>query len=618
MGIRWTSKAGTKINNYWSKVFKIEIYLIIATFLALIYFFYKIDFQDDWNWKYGVSWKNVLLSENEYRLNRLKLDSWDMSKIFSSSTNEYTLIHENKKDDWKIDDLRSSLYKISNNVGFAIINKSSGDVFTNREWLYKQINSSGKSTEEILDDLGYVTYYTVDNVNTFNSYIVRNDLLGDYDKKVLANYKEVYFIRDSYYTSYIRAVQLFFIFIILLISFLATMIFKIIRYRKKNGRGSLDSIIKSLLIYKNFFRAKRGILVLPSLLNKYRVKVFKTIIVLALVFIVLIIIDYKMNYSINRIDYLLISVGIYNFSGNIIRIIRDLLFVLVGILLLDRVYKLEELINQTKVLATGNLNNKIAIEDAGDSFGELIENINSIRDGYEIVLENQLKSEKLKTELITNVSHDLRTPLTSIINYVDILKREDITEEERKDYLEILSNKSYKLKNLIDDLFEISKMSSGKVTLEKNDLDIVELVYQTLGEYIELYEEKELEVRVNAPESLMVKLDGYRMSRVLNNIIINAIKYSMNNTRIYIDIVDSSEAIKISFKNIAFYEMNFNNDEIFERFVRGDSSRNSEVDGSGLGLAIARSIVELHSGKMDIETEGDMFKLYISIPKDLE
>jgi signal transduction histidine kinase len=617
LGIRWTSKAGTKINNYWSKVFKIEIYLILATFLALIYFFYKIDFQDDWNWKYGVSWKNVLLSENEYRLNKLKLDSWDMSKIFSSSTNKYTLIDENSKDDWKIDDFRNSLYKISNNVGFAIINKSSGDVFTNREWLYKQINSSGKTTEEILDDLGYVTYYTVDNVNTFNSYIVRNDLSGDYDKKILSNYKEVYFIRDSYYTSYIRAVQLFFIFIIFLISFLAAMVLKIIRYGKRNGKGSLNNIIKSLLIYKYFSRAKRGILFLPSLINKYRVKLFKTIIVLVVAFIVLIIIDYKMNSSINRIDYFLISVGIYNFSGNIIRIIRDLLIILVGILLLDRVYKLEELISQTKVLAIGNLNNKIEIEDAGDSFGELIDNINSIRDGYEIVLENQLKTEKLKTELITNVSHDLRTPLTSIINYVDILKREDITEEERKDYLEILSNKSYKLKTLIDDLFEISKMSSGKVTLEKNDLDIVELVYQTLGEYIELYEEKELEFRVNAPESLMVRLDGYRMSRVLNNLIINAIKYSMNSTRIYIDISNSSEAIKISFKNVAFYEMNFNNDEIFERFVRGDSSRNSEIDGSGLGLAIARSIVELHNGNMDIETEGDMFKVYIDIPKDI-
>ncbi|WP_243156465.1 HAMP domain-containing sensor histidine kinase [Clostridium sp. C8-1-8] len=617
MGIRWTSKAGTKINNYWSKVFKIEIYLILATFLALIYFFYKIDFQDDWNWKYGVSWKNVLLSENEYRLNRLKLDSWDMSKIISSSTNKYTLIDGNSKDDWKIDDFRNSLYKISNNVGFAIINKSSGDVFTNREWLYKQMNSSGKTTEQILDDLGYVTYYTVDNVNTFNSYIVRNDLLGDYDKKTLSNYKEVYFIRDSYYTSYIRAVQLFFIFIIFLISFLVAMILKIIRYGKRNGKGSLNNIIKSLLIYKYFSRAKRGILFLPSLINKYRVKLFKTIIVLAVAFIALIIIDYKMNSSINRIDYLLISVGIYNFSGNIIRIIRDLLIILVGILLLDRVYKLEELISQTKVLATGNLNNKIEIEDAGDSFGELIDNINSIRDGYEIVLENQLKTEKLKTELITNVSHDLRTPLTSIINYVDILKREDITEEERKDYLEILSNKSYKLKTLIDDLFEISKMSSGKVTLEKNDLDIVELVYQTLGEYIELYEEKELEFRVNAPESLMVSLDGYRMSRVLNNLIINSIKYSMNSTRIYIDIADSSEAIKISFKNVAFYEMNFNNEEIFERFVRGDSSRNSEIDGSGLGLAIARSIVELHNGNMDIETEGDMFKVYIDIPKDI-
>ena len=256
------------------------------------------------------------------------------------------------------------------------------------------------------------------------------------------------------------------------------------------------------------------------------------------------------------------------------------------------------------------------VKQGGPEILELITNINKIKEGYEIAVEDTLKNEKVKTELISNVSHDLRTPLTSIINYVNILKSEDITEEERQDYLKIVDQKSKKLKVLIDDLFEMSKINSGKMVLSKEKIDIMSLIHQAVGEYSSLYEDKNIEFKVNSTmEELYIELDGKMMSRAIENIVINALKYSLENTRVYIDIMDEDESIGISVKNIANYEMNFNNEEIFERFARGDESRNSNVEGSGLGLAITKSIIELHEGNININREGDMFKIYISLPK---
>jgi len=256
------------------------------------------------------------------------------------------------------------------------------------------------------------------------------------------------------------------------------------------------------------------------------------------------------------------------------------------------------------------------VEQGGTEILELIKNINKIKEGYEIAVQDTLKNEKVKTELISNVSHDLRTPLTSIINYVNILKSEDITDAERQDYLKIVDQKSKKLKVLIDDLFEMSKINSGKIVLSKEKIDIMSLIHQAVGEYSSLYEDKNIEFKVNSiVEELYIELDGKMMSRAIENIVINALKYSLENTRVYIDIMDENESIGISVKNIANYEMDFNNEEIFERFARGDESRNSNVEGSGLGLAITKSIIELHEGNVNINKEGDMFKIYISLPK---
>lgn len=249
---------------------------------------------------------------------------------------------------------------------------------------------------------------------------------------------------------------------------------------------------------------------------------------------------------------------------------------------------------------------------------ELMDNIIKLKDRYEVAVEHTLKNERLKTELISNVSHDLRTPLTSIINYVNILGQEGITDEERKEYLLILEQKSKKLKVLIDDLFEMSKINSGKVEVNKEKIDIMSLIHQAIGEYSYLYEDKNIEFNVESfDEEIYMLLDGKMISRAFENIVINGLKYSLENTRIYVKVKNKGNMIEIVFKNVANYFMNFDEDEMFERFARGDNSRNSNVEGSGLGLAITKSIIDLHGGEVKIKRDGDMFKIYIDLPKEL-
>jgi signal transduction histidine kinase len=267
-----------------------------------------------------------------------------------------------------------------------------------------------------------------------------------------------------------------------------------------------------------------------------------------------------------------------------------------------------------KRVSERNLQDDIKL-DGSPAIKELAKNINLIKAGYKEILENGVHNEKLKTELISNVSHDLKTPLTSIINYVNILKNNDITEVEREEYLLILEKKSLKLKDLIEDLFEMSKINSGKIKLNKELIDILSLIHQGIGEYSTLYEEKNISFKVTSEDdAVYVELDGKMMSRALENIIINALKYSLNDTRVYIDIKREDHYVIIGVKNIANYEMDFDENEMFERFARGDKSRNSKVEGSGLGLAITKSIVELHGGEVKIKKEGDMFKIYLILP----
>ena len=278
-------------------------------------------------------------------------------------------------------------------------------------------------------------------------------------------------------------------------------------------------------------------------------------------------------------------------------------------LVLNRVIYFNQLVKGSREIVSGNFD--YVIEEKGRGIiSTLAHNFNNIKNGFKRSMESQIKSERLKTELITNVSHDLKTPLTSIINYVDLLKNKELSEEEKNGYIEILDRKAQRLKVLIEDLFEAAKMSSGVAEITREKVDIVAILRQTLGEFDEKISGSSLTFKVNIPsEKIYLYLDGKKTWRVFENLVNNALKYSQPSTRVYIDLIETDANVKIIIKNIANYEMDFDVEEIFERFKRGDKSRNTE--GSGLGLAIAKSIVELQEGKMNIELDGDLFKVTV-------
>ncbi|WP_054969906.1 sensor histidine kinase [Alicyclobacillus ferrooxydans] len=246
---------------------------------------------------------------------------------------------------------------------------------------------------------------------------------------------------------------------------------------------------------------------------------------------------------------------------------------------------------------------------------KLAESINRMKHGVELSQAAQAKSERFKTDLITNVSHDLRTPLTSIITYTELLKKPDLNDEDKAQYIEVIDQKSQRLKALIDDLFEASKMASGNVELKKERVDIAQLLQQALAERDEAVSASELDFRITkTAEPIYCVVDGQKMWRVFDNLIGNILKYSLEHTRVYLSIEQGPAMTTLTFKNVSRYELNGDIDELFERFKRGDESRHTE--GSGLGLAIAKSIVDLHDGSLDIHIDGDLFKAVITLPNE--
>lgn len=234
--------------------------------------------------------------------------------------------------------------------------------------------------------------------------------------------------------------------------------------------------------------------------------------------------------------------------------------------------------------------------------------VNSIGMGIDKAVDQNVKNERMKTDLITNVSHDIKTPLTSIINYVHLLDQEELENEKAQGYVKILEEKSNRLKILVDDLVEASKLSSGTIKLTKTKINLTELIRQSLGEYEEKFEDKKLNVVTNFPEDeVYIFADGRKMWRLLENLYGNIYKYALANTRVYIDANIVGSKVRVEVKNISESQLNFNSDQLTERFIRGDVSRSTE--GSGLGLSIAQSIVENHGGTFDIILDGDLFKV---------
>ena len=278
--------------------------------------------------------------------------------------------------------------------------------------------------------------------------------------------------------------------------------------------------------------------------------------------------------------------------------------------LIKKAWGREQIIAGLKKITDGDLQYKIPTEKLSGEQEMVADYINHIGEGLDAAVENSLKNERMKTELITNVSHDIKTPLTSIINYVDLLKRENPEDPKIRGYLEVLGNKAQRLKVLTEDVVEASKASTGNIALEMTDLNFIELVHQVIGEFEEKFEERNLKMVVHFDEEeAIICADGRRLWRVLENVFGNVSKYAMENTRVYVDVKVDRPNVQLSLKNISAQPLNISADELTERFIRGDVSRNTE--GSGLGLSIAKDLVQLQGGEFRLYLDGDLFKVTI-------
>ncbi len=314
------------------------------------------------------------------------------------------------------------------------------------------------------------------------------------------------------------------------------------------------------------------------------------------------------------VNFLLLSViSCFWFFG----IFGLLVYSVVLFFLLRRIYsnlqgKYQIILDAAGKMAQGDLD--VEIEGGLGIFEPLRGEITKIRNGFKKAVDEEVRSRSMKTELITNVSHDLKTPLTAIITYVNLLKKDDTTEEEKKEYIRILDQKSMRLKSLIEDLFEISRANSNNVTLNLVEADVVSLMKQVRLELDDKICGSEIDFRFHLPdERVLLLLDSEKAYRVFENLLVNIVKYAMPGTRAYVEIREEKETAMISFKNISAVEITLSGEDITERFVRGDTSRNTE--GSGLGLAIARSFTELMGGAMDVSIEADLFKVRLVFPK---
>ena len=308
--------------------------------------------------------------------------------------------------------------------------------------------------------------------------------------------------------------------------------------------------------------------------------------------------------------------GYFFIKENINTLATHFIIIIILSLTISKMIKVKNLytnhvLSEIKEIASGNLERDVSVV-GNDEVSDIAKNVNLIKDGYIKAIEEQKKSERLKYELITNVSHDLRSPLTSIINYLDLSKTCN-AEEKLKRYIEAAESNSKILLLLIEDLFELSKMESGNVKLSKTNIDLILLLKQVAYEYNIICENEDKEIVIeSSSKELQYFCDSLGISRAFNNLIDNAVKYSLPNTRVYIEVTCHDKEIVIEVKNISYYKLDFDLNELFLRFKRGDKSRASE--GTGLGLAIAKGIISLHDGSIILKNDGDLFKAIVSLP----
>ena len=322
-----------------------------------------------------------------------------------------------------------------------------------------------------------------------------------------------------------------------------------------------------------------------------------------------------MRVSICFVSYLLLQILLWVLSGKgvlSVAMLAGVNLVVLAVLVTDGMQR-QKLLTAIQEINSEEGNTRISESGLFAINRQMAAAVNDLGDGLRHALQEQMKSERMKADLITNVSHDLKTPLTSIINYVDLLKREELHNEKANEYLEVLDQKSQRLKQLTEDLVEASRASSGNVVLDIRRIDVKELLMQTSGEFVERFEARGLQLVENFPQNPQyVDADGRRLWRIIENLFRNVEKYAMPHTRVYLDLINDGKRVAFSLKNISENPLNISPEELTERFTRGDESRSTE--GSGLGLSIAKDLTEIQKGTFEIYLDGDLFKVTVSFP----
>ena len=354
--------------------------------------------------------------------------------------------------------------------------------------------------------------------------------------------------------------------------------------------------IKNTLIYKIFKLIKKIITKIVEKIKRYYLNITYSKAVLKKLMIYILI-----NLFIASVIYIM-------FRNSYLVIIFEMILCLIIIRKIVKLLKNFEMIEKKlKEMKEGNNSTKLNNNQFEPEFQKMVSYINDISNGVEIAIQDRIKSEKFKAELITNVSHDIKTPLTSIINYVDLLKKEKITNNKIEEYVEILENKSQRLKKLTEDLIDASKFSTGNISLKLEKINIVELIKQAIGEFEDKFKQKNLDIILETKTNeIYIKADSKYMYRIVENLFSNISKYALENSRIYINFFTENSTVKIEIKNISKEKLNITAEELMQRFVRGDKSRTTE--GSGLGIFIAQNLTEQQNGMFNLILDGDLFK----------
>lgn len=544
------------------------------------------------------------INENKFKQEMLRNDLIELRERLLNYTSGFSriLYCETEEEAYRIQKDLEAMFP--GDIGVLLIDKSTGRSFSNRNW-FEDYPYNELTPKEALTKLSKEDDVTLYNSKDITHYKSPNGYYNGAYNPPNPDIEEIYFIRGTRYNYISNNITSRFYSSVPLIIIFSIIFLKHIVCIKKISFKFYMLKFKNTLIMR-LYRCLKFLFTNMGLILK-RIFYDKTLMFLVIFWIIytpLSIIFSSTVYSLRLPSY----------TGPLI--VGTVIIIIINILIrfLEGINNSEKLLKYLTKIEAGDIDVTINADNLGN-FKKLGIALNKLKINYSNKIEAGIKNEKLKTELITNVSHDLKTPLTSIVNYVDILKDETLNKDEIRDYISILDNKATKLQKLVEDLFEMSKMTSGQIILDKTTVDMVELVYQSLGELAFLGEDKHLSFKVIGEKNCPINVDGARMSRVMDNLICNAIKYSLENSRVYLCVTSSDTECIVEVKNISKYDLDFDENEILERFVRGEKSRNSSIAGSGLGLAISKTIVELHNGTIKIKCDGDLFKVIIKLPK---